>query len=285
MLAATRRDSTNPGRRDAAKAVVKATRAPPAGTPPEGRRTCSPPRVPIPGLTRPCRVVTIAGRPGGRAVGRPGGQAAKRPGAGRRRRNRGRLRARDARATPAAPPCRYPPPARDPCSSSTSATRTTRPGRCGPGAADAGRHPFRGGHAPLRRFAPGSSFKPTWRADPTGRAGAGRRGPHRLGHAGDRRIPGREFSGQGLWPADARRRPAPAASAPRCTRASRPCARLPDEHRGLAAGDRRRVWREQPAVRADVARLNAMWSRASREPRRPAAVRRLHHRRRLYAPV
>ena len=56
-------------------------------------------------------------------------------------------------------------------------------------------------------------------------AGAGRRRLRGLGHAGDRRVPGRELSRQAaLAGRRARRGPGRAACAPRCTRASARCA-------------------------------------------------------------
>ena len=76
-------------------------------------------------------------------------------------------------------------------------------------------------------FEPGSTFKQDAAVGQPGRpgAGAGRRRLRGLGHAGHRRIPGREVSRTGrCGPRTRRPGPAPAASAPRCIRASPRCA-------------------------------------------------------------
>jgi glutathione S-transferase len=51
-------------------------------------------------------------------------------------------------------------------------------------------------------------------------------GPGGVGHAGHRRVPGRDLPEKQLWPRDRPTGRARAASAPRCTRASAPCATI-----------------------------------------------------------
>ena len=95
------------------------------------------------------------------------------------------------------------------------------------GPAEAGRHPVRGGDGPLRFVRRRFHIQATACRPQPGRprARAGRRRLRGLGHAGHRRIPGREISGQAALAAARRRHaPARAASAPKCIRASRRCA-------------------------------------------------------------
>ena len=112
-------------------------------------------------------------------------------------------------------------------------------------------------------FDAGSQFKQTLAGlTPTGKVPrAGGRRPGDLGHAGDRRIPGRAISRtSNSGPRTRRRGPARAASAPRCTPASPRCAATARRtSRPSLPEVGALIWRDKPAVRADVARLVAMW--------------------------
>ena len=120
---------------------------------------------------------------------------------------------------------------------------------------------------------------------PSGRgAGADRRRLRGLGHAGDRRVPGRALSRQA--PLAARRRssaPGRAASAPRCTRASARCAAPVGMNieAAPARGRRAHAARDSPRCARDLKRIDAMWSEALEAQRRAVPVRRVQHRRRV----
>ena len=107
------------------------------------------------------------------------------------------------------------------------------------------------------------------------RAGAGRRRPGGVGHAGDRGIPGRALASTCRCGRAMRAiAPVHAACARRCMPGFRRCA-APARRtsRRRCPRSARRVLQEQAAVRSDLQRLQAMWREALQRQRRPVPVR------------